>query len=54
MPIIIKEIRVKTTVGKRPDEIHLSREVMEALKRSILKEFKDIKYTQGSQTAKDR
>lgn len=54
MAITIKEIHVKTTVEKRPDEIHFSEETLAALKRSIIKEIANVKYTASKQIRKDR
>ena len=54
MPIIIKEIHVKTTVEKRPDEIHFSEDTLAALKRSIIREITNVKHTGNKQIRKDR
>lgn len=51
MPIIIKEIYVKTTVEKNPYGNQLSEEAIAAVKRSIVKE---LKASTDKKTGKDR
>lgn len=54
MPIVIKEIRVRTTVESKTSETHLSKEVIAALKRSIVEEITSTGYAQNKQLTKDR
>jgi len=55
MTIVIKELRVKTTVENKAADAALSKEQIETLKRSILKEISDsATYTRYKQPIKDR
>ncbi|KAA6345996.1 hypothetical protein EZS27_005576 [termite gut metagenome] len=42
MAIIIKEIQVKTTVERRPDQRIITETQLQAVKRSILKEIQHL------------
>lgn len=54
MPIIIKEIHVKTTVEKRPSEGRLSEEAIAAVKRRVLREIADSGLVANKKNRKDR
>lgn len=54
MPVIIKEIHVKTTVERNIQEAKLSKEMITALKNSILKEFSDTERKNRNKNRKDR
>lgn len=54
MPIIIKEIYVKTTVEKNPHGNQLTKEAVAAIKRSIVREVKASTDRTDKKTGKDR